>query len=80
LRRHSQSLRAVGLGTAKSVRVTAASLVLAFCGLGLLTSEKLFIGAALIGVGLVFAGVSNTCMMASVLGRMPWNHPHRANS
>lgn len=64
----------------RQVRVTAGALVLAFCGLGLLTSEKFFIGAALIGAGLVFAGVSNTCMMASVLGRMPWNSPEKAKS
>ncbi len=24
------------------------------------------------GAGLVFAGVSNTCMIASVLARLPW--------
>jgi 3-mercaptopyruvate sulfurtransferase SseA len=64
----------------RQVRVTAGSLVLVFCALGLLASEKFFIGAALIGAGLVFAGVSNTCMMASVLGRMPWNNPEKAKS
>ena len=64
----------------RQVRVTAGSLVLAFCGLGLFTSKKFFIGAALIGAGLVYAGVSNTCMMASVLGRMPWNNPEKAKS
>lgn len=62
----------------RQVRVTAGSLVLAFFGLGLLTSKKLFIGAGLVGAGLVYAGVSDTCMMASVLGRMPWNDPEKA--
>lgn len=64
----------------RQVRVTAGSLVLAFFGLGLLTSKNFFIGAALVGVGLVYAGVSNSCMMASVLGRMPWNNPKKANA
>jgi rhodanese-related sulfurtransferase len=64
----------------RQVRVTAGSLVLAFCGLGLLLSQKFLIGAGLVGAGLVFAGVSDTCMMASVLGRMPWNNPGKANS
>ena len=62
----------------RQVRVTAGSLVLTFFGLGLLTSKKLFVGAALVGAGLVYAGVSDNCMMASVLGRMPWNDPRKA--
>ena len=64
----------------RQVRVTAGSLVLAFFGLGLLTSRKFFIGAGLVGAGLVYAGVSDTCMMASVLGRMPWNGPEKATA
>ena len=64
----------------RQVRVTAGSLVLGFFGLGLLTSKKFFLGAALVGAGLVYAGVSNTCMMASVLGRMPWNDPGKAKA
>ena len=64
----------------RQVRVTAGSLVLAFFGLGLLTSKKFFLGAGLVGAGLIYAGVSDTCMMASVLGRMPWNNPEKANA
>ncbi len=64
----------------RQVRVTAGSLVLAFFGLGLLTSKKFFIGAGMVGAGLVYAGVSDNCMMASVLGRMPWNDPEKANA
>ena len=62
----------------RQVRVTAGALVLTFFGLGLLTSKKFFLGAALVGAGLVYAGVSDNCMMASVLGRMPWNNPEKA--
>ena len=64
----------------RQVRVTAGALVLTFFGLGLVTSRKFFIGAAVVGAGLVYAGASNTCMMGSVLGRMPWNRPKRANA
>lgn len=64
----------------RQVRVTAGSLVLAFFGLGLLTSKKFFIGDGVVGAGLVYAGVSGNCMMASVLGRMPWNDLEKANA
>ena len=64
----------------RQVRVTAGSLVLTFFGLGLVASKKFFVGAALVGAGLVYAGVSDNCMMASVLGRMPWNDPEKANA
>lgn len=64
----------------RQVRVTAGALVLTFFGLGLLTSKKFFVGAGLVGAGLVYAGVSDTCMMASVLGRMPWNEPQKADA
>ena len=30
-------------------------------------------GAAFIGGGLTFSAVSNTCMMANLLGRLPYN-------
>jgi rhodanese-related sulfurtransferase len=64
----------------RQVRVVAGSLVLTFFALGLLTSKKFFIGAALVGAGLVYACVSDNCMMASLLARMPWNHPRKANA
>ena len=64
----------------RQVRITAGSLVLGFCGLGLLTNPKFFLGAGLIGAGLVYAGVSDTCTLASILGRMPWNHSRRATT
>ena len=64
----------------RQVRVTAGALVLTFFAIGLLTSKKFFVGAAVVGAGLVYAGVSDTCMMASVLGRMPWNDPEKANA
>ena len=61
----------------RRVRVASGSLVLCFLCLGLLASSKFLLGVGLVGAGLVFAGVTNTCMMGSVLGRMPWNRPRR---
>ncbi|GAA3771075.1 rhodanese-like domain-containing protein [Terriglobus aquaticus] len=61
----------------RQVRVVAGSLVLLFVLLGSLVWKYFFAAAGLVGVGLIFAGVSNTCMMASVLGRMPWNQPKK---
>jgi rhodanese-related sulfurtransferase len=62
----------------RQVRTVAGALVLLFVVLGVFVSRYWLTVAALVGAGLVFAGVSNTCMMASVLGRMPWNRmpPH----
>ena len=64
----------------RQVRVAAGSLVLTFFGLGLVTSKKFFFGAGLVGAGLVYSGVSDTCTMASILGRMPWNSPEKATT
>jgi rhodanese-related sulfurtransferase len=57
----------------RQVRTAAGLLVLATLSLALAVSKLWLTGTGLIGAGLVFAGVSNTCMMAQVLGRMPWN-------
>lgn len=57
----------------RQVRIVAGSLVLITLALGLGVSKFWLIGTGLVGAGLVFAGVSDICMMASVLGRLPWN-------
>lgn len=57
----------------RQVRIGAGLLVILTLSLGLAESKLWLIGTGLVGAGLVFAGVSNTCMMASVLGRLPWN-------
>lgn len=59
----------------RQVRTTAGGLVLTTMALAYLVSPKFMVGTALIGAGLVVAGVTNTCMMASVLGGLPWNRP-----
>jgi hypothetical protein len=57
----------------RQVRIVAGTLVLVTLGLGLSVSKMWLIGTGLVGAGLVFAGVSDICMMASLLGQLPWN-------
>lgn len=59
----------------RQVRTAAGSLVLVTMLLGWAVSPWFLLGTAGVGAGLVFAGVSDTCMMGSVLSRMPWNRP-----
>ncbi|AFL88505.1 Rhodanese-related sulfurtransferase [Terriglobus roseus DSM 18391] len=61
----------------RQVRVVAGSLVLLGMIMGFLVSPWLYLLSAVVGAGLVFAGVSNTCMMASLLAKFPWNRPSR---
>lgn len=57
----------------RQVQITAGSLILAGLLLSWLVSP-LFLGlSAFVGAGLIFAGISGWCGMASVLGAMPWN-------
>jgi rhodanese-related sulfurtransferase len=57
----------------RQVRVAAGSLVLITLALAFTASRYFFIGTAFVGASLVFAGVTDICMMASLLGRLPWN-------
>jgi rhodanese-related sulfurtransferase len=57
----------------RQVRIAAGSLVLVGALLGYF-AHPAFIGlAALVGAGLVFAGITDTCGMGMLLARMPWN-------
>jgi rhodanese-related sulfurtransferase len=64
----------------RQVRIAAGTLVVTFSVLGLVVSPILLMGATLVGAGLIFAGVSNTCMMGSLLGKMPWNRADHDSS
>ena len=57
----------------RQVRVAAGSLVLITLLLAHFVSPNFFFATAFVGAGLVFAGVSDICMMATVLGKLPWN-------
>ncbi|MBA4187638.1 MAG: sulfurtransferase [Planctomycetaceae bacterium] len=57
----------------RQVRIAAGSLVLLGAVLGWFV-DPAFIGlTALVGAGLAFSGVTNSCAMGMLLARMPWN-------
>jgi hypothetical protein len=61
------------LSILRQVQITAGGIVLIGCALAWLVHPA-FIGlSAFIGAGLVFAGSTGTCGMASLLSVMPWN-------
>ena len=57
----------------RQVRIAAGLLVLVGVTLGYFVHPGFLGLAAFVGVGLVFAGVTDTCGMALLLARMPWN-------
>ena len=57
----------------RQVRVAAGALVLLGVLLGGLVHPALYGLTALIGAGLVFSGITDTCGMGMLLARMPWN-------
>lgn len=56
----------------RQVRIAAGSLVVLGIALSFLHPAFLAL-SAFVGAGLVFAGVTDTCGMAMLLARMPWN-------
>jgi hypothetical protein len=57
----------------RQVQIAAGSLVLLGTVLGALISPAWLVLSGFVGTGLIFAGISNTCSMALLLARMPWN-------
>lgn len=57
----------------RQVRIAAGSLVLTGAALGYFVNPAWIGLSAFVGAGLVFAGLTDTCGMAMLLGRMPWN-------
>ncbi|HTF95479.1 MAG TPA: rhodanese-like domain-containing protein [Cellvibrio sp.] len=57
----------------RQVRIAAGLLVLAGVVLGFQISANFFLLSGFVGAGLVFAGITDTCMMGMLLARMPWN-------
>ncbi len=57
----------------RQVRIGAGSLVVLGSVLALVIHPGWIAVSAFVGAGLVFAGVTDTCGMALVLARMPWN-------
>lgn len=57
----------------RQVRIAAGLLVLIGSTLGAFVSPYWIGLAAFVGAGLTFAGITDTCGMAMLLARMPWN-------
>jgi rhodanese-related sulfurtransferase len=57
----------------RQVRIAAGLLVLVGSVLGYFVHPYFMAVPAFVGAGLAFAGITNTCGMAMMLARMPWN-------
>jgi rhodanese-related sulfurtransferase len=57
----------------RQVQIVAGSLVVAGTTLGFFLHPGFYALSVFVGAGLVFAGVSGTCMMARLLVLAPWN-------
>jgi rhodanese-related sulfurtransferase len=57
----------------RQVRMAAGTLILLGCALGFLVHPGFFALSAAIGAGLVYSAATDTCGMAAVLARLPWN-------
>lgn len=57
----------------RQVRIAAGSLVVVGTALGAFVHPYWLGLAGFVGAGLVFSGVTDTCGMAMILARMPWN-------
>ena len=57
----------------RQVQIAAGSLVAIGAGLGFAVHPVFYALSTAVGLGLVFAGISGTCMMAKILRLAPWN-------
>lgn len=57
----------------RQVQIVAGALIVTGVVLGYAVDSRLFLLSGLVGAGLMFAGVSGFCGMASLLLKMPWN-------
>jgi rhodanese-related sulfurtransferase len=57
----------------RQVRIAAGLLVFTGVALGYWVHEAFLILSGFVGLGLVFAGITDTCGMGMLLAKMPWN-------
>ena len=57
----------------RQVRIAAGFLVFSGVVLGTWINPGFYGLAGLVGAGLMFAGITDTCMMGMLIARMPWN-------
>jgi len=61
----------------RQVRIAAGALVFAGAVLGYFVNPLWIALSGFVGAGLVFAGITDTCGMAMLIARMPWNNRRR---
>src|SRR5258705_603668 len=59
----------------RQVQITAGSLVVLGAVLAALVSPWFILLSGFVGAGFVFAGITDTCMMAILLSKLPYNQP-----
>jgi rhodanese-related sulfurtransferase len=59
----------------RQVQIVAGSLVVTGALLAWLVSPLFIILSGFVGAGLMFAGITDTCMMALLLAKLPYNRP-----
>jgi len=64
----------------RQVRIAAGSLALVGALLGYFVNTNFLWLSAFVGAGLVFAGITDTCGMAVLLKKMPWNNNSPSNT
>jgi rhodanese-related sulfurtransferase len=57
----------------RQVQIVAGSLIVLGAALGVLVSPWFMLLAGLVGAGLLFAGLLNSCLMTRLLARLPYN-------
>jgi rhodanese-related sulfurtransferase len=57
----------------RQVHIVAGSLVVAGILLGFLVAPGFFVLSGIVGCGLLFSGISDNCMMANLLAKLPYN-------
>jgi rhodanese-related sulfurtransferase len=72
IERSEQSQR-TPLSLPRQVQIVAGSLVLIGAILGVVVSPWFLLLSGFVGAGLIYAGITNTCGMAMLLARLPYN-------
>lgn len=62
-----------GFSVMRQVQITIGTMVLGGLGLGWWVHPAFLLVAAMMGAGLLVAGVTGTCALATVLSKAPWN-------
>jgi rhodanese-related sulfurtransferase len=57
----------------RQVRIAAGFLAVLGVVLGSLVAPGFYALSGIVGAGLMFAGITDTCMMGMLIARMPWN-------